>query len=154
MDNLSPSDRLKTMRAVMGKGTRLERRVFAMMAGMGLKGWKIHPQGIPGNPDAAFIERKIAIFINGCFWHGCPVCKRPLPVANAGYWSRKIARNVQRDERLRVELKMEGWQVVEVWEHQLKKGRGRVRRKLRSIILADKTYEGSEKRAAKSRKSS
>jgi len=123
MDNLSREDRVRTMRAVKGMGTGLERRVRAMLAGRRISGWKVHPAGIVGNPDFTFVGRKIALFIDGCFWHGCPVCQRPLPVANADYWKRKIARNVERDSRNRKRLETEGWLVLSIWEHELKRGK-------------------------------
>ena len=96
-DNLSPEDRRKTMRAVKGKGTALERQLWAMLAGMGLSGWRKNPKDITGNPDAAFTTEHVAIFMDGCFWHRCPCCNRKLPKTNREYWVRKIGRNVERD---------------------------------------------------------
>jgi DNA mismatch endonuclease, patch repair protein len=120
-DNLSAEDRKKTMRAVKGKRTSPERRLRAMLAGMGLRGWRVnYDEGI-GKPDVAFAEQKVAIFVDGCFWHGCPVCNRPMPATNVEYWERKIRRNVERDRRYDDELAAAGWLVVRVWGHELKK---------------------------------
>lgn len=96
-DNLTPEDRRKTMQAVKGAGTGLERRLFAMLAGKGLRGWKKNIQEVLGKPDVAFIEQRIAIFVDGCFWHGCPDADRKLPETNRDYWERKIASNRERD---------------------------------------------------------
>lgn len=135
-DNLSPEDRKKTMRAVKGKRTTLERRLRAMLAGMGLRGWRLNYDAGIGKPDAAFVEEKVAIFVDGCFWHGCPVCNRPMPVANQEYWERKIGRNVERDRRYDAELKAAGWRVVRIWGHELKKTSdlGLVRGRLREAL--------------------
>jgi DNA mismatch endonuclease (patch repair protein) len=119
-DNLLPEHRLKTMRAVKGKGTSLERKLAAMLAGLGLKGWKKNPPGITGKPDIAFLEEKIVIFIDGCFWHGCPHCKRKLPQTNREYWVRKINRNVELGGIHNEKLSDEGWRVFRIWEHEIK----------------------------------
>ena len=121
-DNLSPEDRRKTMKAVKGKNTGLERKLFAVLAGMRLHGWKKNAAEVLGKPDAAFTELKIAIFVNGCFWHGCPECRRKLPETNKEYWERKLKRNIERDEVTRQVLIGDGWQVVTIWEHELRRG--------------------------------
>ena len=92
VDNLKPEDRRKTMRAVKGRRTRLEKRLFSMLAGMNLRGWKQNYAKVAGKPDAVFLQQKLAIFVDGCFWHGCPVCRRKLPQTNRKYWQTKIAR--------------------------------------------------------------
>ena len=121
-DNLSASDRLRTMRAVKSKQTRPERRLRALLAGLQLKGWKLNYEQVPGKPDIAFPAQRIAIFVNGCFWHGCQLCKRPLPETNKEYWIKKIQRNIDRDKRYDNELTEAGWKIVRLWEHQFKKG--------------------------------
>jgi DNA mismatch endonuclease (patch repair protein) len=118
-DNLSPEDRLKTMRAVKGKGTSLERRLWAMLAGLGIKGWKKNVKNIIGKPDVVFIDKHVAIFIDGCFWHGCPYCQRKLPKKNHEYWERKIQRNVELAQMHDEQLKQNGWTIIRVWEHEL-----------------------------------
>jgi len=122
-NNLTPEDRKRTMRAVKSSKTRPERRLRAYLAGRGISGWKMHPQDAFGNPDFSFQDLKIAIFVDGCFWHACPHCNRPMPETNIYYWSRKIKRNVERDELVTRELINEGWRVIRIWEHQLKTGR-------------------------------
>jgi DNA mismatch endonuclease Vsr len=119
-DNLTPEDRRKTMRAVKGEGTRLERRLFSMLAGMRVRGWRIHPKEPLGKPDVAFPTERVVIFVDGCFWHGCPYCKRKLPQTNREYWERKIGRNIERDNRNTEALQRDGWRVVRIWEHELR----------------------------------
>lgn len=136
MDNLSPEDRRKTMRAVKAKGTKPERRLCSMLAGMGLKGWQKHAADIPGKPDVVFIAAKVAIFVDGCFWHGCPVCQRKLPETNRAYWKRKITRNRQLAKQHQRKLRSEGWIILRIWEHEINDSRLRdsLRRKIRRAI--------------------
>mgnify|MGYP001565907619 FL=1 len=119
-DNLKPDDRKRTMQAVKSKGTRLEKRLFAMLAGMGISGWKKNVKDIAGKPDVAFLNQKIAIFVDGCFWHGCPHCHRKLPETNHEYWERKIKRNVELAESYNEQLSRDGWTVIRIWEHEIK----------------------------------
>jgi DNA mismatch endonuclease (patch repair protein) len=120
-DNLTPEDRRKTMQAVKGKATSLERRLSAMLAGMGLKGWEKNVGDVPGKPDIVFAHERLAIFIDGCFWHGCPDCRRRLPQTNRQYWVRKINRNVALAKANNRRLRTNGWTVIRIWEHELNK---------------------------------
>lgn len=108
------------MRAVKGGKTSLEQRVRAELARRGVRGWCMNDKEVPGKPDFAFTASKVAVFVNGCFWHGCRKCRRPMPVANKEYWAEKIARNVRRDARIRAKLRRRGWTVVSIWEHEIR----------------------------------
>ena len=119
-DNLTPEDRRKTMRAVKGKGTKLERRFFSMLAGMRISGWKKNVSEIIGKPDVVFPDQKIVVFIDGCFWHGCPICQRKLPKTNRKYWEQKIKRNVSSAKLVNKKLQQAGWKIIRVWEHEMK----------------------------------
>ena len=119
-DTLSANDRTKTMRAVKGSRTSIERKLWSMLAGMRLCGWRCNAQDVPGRPDAVFDKEMVAIFVDGCFWHRCPVCRRPMPKTNADYWKRKIDRNVERDKKIDKSLSYDGWEVVRIWEHEIK----------------------------------
>ncbi len=118
-DNLKPEDRRKTMQAVKGKGTKLEKRLWAMLAGMRLQGWKKNVDTIIGKPDVVFSVQQIAVFIDGCFWHGCPHCHRKLPKTNRRYWERKIKRNIELAQLHKKQLQKNGWTVVRIWEHEM-----------------------------------
>jgi len=120
-DNLSPEDRIRTMRAIKSKGTGPEKRVRAMLIRYGFRGWKVNPKNIIGNPDFTFTEAKVALFIDGCFWHGCPVCNRPFPQTNQEYWKKKIYRNIERDQENNKKLTSNEWKVFRIWEHELQK---------------------------------
>ena len=118
-DNLKPEDRRKTMQAVKGKGTKLEKRLWAMLAGMGLKGWKKNADTITGKPDVVFTSQRVAVFADGCFWHSCPHCCRKLPKTNHEYWERKIKRNVELAQLHDEQLQRDGWTIVRIWEHEM-----------------------------------
>jgi len=89
-----------------------------MLVRAGISGWKMHARELPGNPDFCFPEAQVAVFVDGCFWHGCPRCGH-IPKSNREYWTKKIDRNKDRDNRISLELRENGWQVVRIWEHEL-----------------------------------
>lgn len=135
-DNLTPEDRLKTMRAVKGKDTSLERRLSSMLAGMRIHGWRKNVSSIIGKPDIVFPEERLIIFIDGCFWHGCPHCNRKLPVTNKEYWEQKIQRNIERAKIQNRKLSDDGWNVIRIWEHELRdlEERSLIRIKIRQSL--------------------
>jgi DNA mismatch endonuclease, patch repair protein len=132
-DNLSPADRKRAMQAVKSKATKLEKKLCGMLAGMRLKGWKKNPQQITGKPDIAFPSERVAIFVDGCFWHCCPTCRRKMPITNTDYWERKIHRNVTLASKYNRQLRREGWIVVRIWEHEMR-DRTRARLRVRAAI--------------------
>lgn len=131
-DNLTPENRRKTMRAVRGKGTKPERQLWSMLAGMHVSGWRKNAGNVIGKPDVVFEQEKVAIFVDGCFWHRCPHCKRKLPETNKVYWERKISRNVELDQQHDKALRKDGWTVIRIWEHEMSnpEHRKRVRAKI------------------------
>lgn len=111
--------RSRTMRAVTATGnTSTEMRMVALLKAAGLKGWRRH-LALPGRPDFAWPRLRVALFVDGCFWHGCPRCARAMPKTNAEYWSQKVGQNVARDRRAARQLRADGWRVLRVWEHSL-----------------------------------
>ena len=117
----TPERRSRTMRAVRSRDTSAELAVRRLLRGLGLTGYRLHRKELPGKPDVAFIGRKKAIFIHGCFWHGhdCVRGNRP-PVTNAIYWRSKIERNRQRDAVHLRDLAKLGWSALTVWECELR----------------------------------
>jgi DNA mismatch endonuclease, patch repair protein len=73
-------------------------------------------EGRSPKADLAFTRQRVAVFVDGCFWHGCVEHSKP-PAKNSGYWGPKIARNIERDEETNARLEANGWKVVRVWEH-------------------------------------
>ncbi len=108
------------MRAVTSADTKPE-RIVRKVAHAIAPGYRLNRRDIPGKPDLAYIGRKLAIFVHGCFWHGHG-CKRGarVPKDNRGYWIAKIARNRVRDEKTLATLDREGWKTLVLWECQLK----------------------------------
>lgn len=117
----TPELRSRTMRAVRSRDTTPELAVRRLLRGLGLTGYRLHRNELPGKPDVVFVGRKKAIFIHGCFWHGhdCQRGRRE-PLTNADYWLPKIERNRQRDAKHLTELARLGWSVLTVWECDLR----------------------------------
>lgn len=111
------------MQANKSKNTKPELKVRQALREAGLGGYRLHWKKAPGKPDICYPGRRVAIFVNGCFWHRCPHCALPLPKSNVEFWTRKFRRNVSRDERDALLLVEAGWTVLVVWECHLKKDR-------------------------------
>ncbi|GGH05878.1 very short patch repair endonuclease [Alsobacter metallidurans] len=110
------TDRSAIMRAVKSADTTPERLVRRLLRGIA-PGYRLHRKDIPGRPDVAYVGRKAAIFVHGCFWHGHD-CVRGArtPKANREYWIAKIARNRARDAAAQAALAERGWRSLVVWE--------------------------------------
>jgi DNA mismatch endonuclease, patch repair protein len=107
------------MAAVRSRGNKATELILAsLLRAAKLKGWRRHAN-IPGRPDFIFPKQRLAIFVDGCFWHGCAKHCR-MPASNKKYWDAKIERNMRRDRATRILLRQKGWQVLRVWEHELK----------------------------------
>ena len=91
-----------------------------MLAGMGISGWKKNVKNITAKPDIVFFNQKIAIFVDGCFWDGCPYCCRKLPETNYEYWERKISAILNWEKFNNEQLSREGWKVIRIWEDETK----------------------------------
>lgn len=87
---------------------------------LGVRGYRLHWKAVPGRPDIAFPKRRVAVFVNGCFWHRCPNCNLPLPKTHRRFWLSKFKRNRRRDEEKLRELALAGWESVVIWECQLR----------------------------------
>lgn len=110
----------KSMRSNKGKNTKPELVFRKALRDNGMSGYRIHWK-IPGKPDVAYPGRKIAVFVNGCFWHRCPYCNLSLPKSNVEFWKNKFDRNVERDGRNTRILEEDGWTVLTFWECEVKK---------------------------------
>ncbi|MCC7107639.1 MAG: DNA mismatch endonuclease Vsr [Chloroflexi bacterium] len=107
------------MAAIRSMGnTTTEQRLASMLRRYHLSGWRRHMK-LPGTPDFVFTKERVAVFVNGCFWHGCPRCYR-RPRANQPYWQQKVERNRTRDRRVKRTLRASGWSVLSFWEHSLR----------------------------------
>jgi len=108
------------MRANQGKNTEPEVLLRSALRSMGLRGYRLHWPSAPGRPDVAFPGRKVAVFVNGCFWHRCPHCGQALPKSHTDFWQRKFQLNQERDQRKRQELEETGWTVLVLWECEVR----------------------------------
>lgn len=117
-DNV-PVAQSRRMRAIRSNDNRsTERRFKLALVRARIRGWKLRPGGIIGKPDFLFPAARVVVFLDGCFWHGCPDCQHDLWV-NKPYWTLKIQRNQERDAARITQLEAAGFRVLRFWEHQL-----------------------------------
>ena len=111
----------KIMSAIKAKNTKPELALRNALWHNGLRGYRKHWKIVPGKPDIAFPGKKVAIFVNGCFWHRCPYCNPSTPKSNLEFWNTKFEKNTQRDINKISQLNQLGWETVTIWECELKK---------------------------------
>lgn len=109
------------MSRIRAKNTRPELLLRALLRKAGYKGYRLHYAHAPGRPDIAFVGKKVAVFVHGCFWHGCPHCRARTPKTNTAFWVNKVATNQARDRRKAAALRKGGWAVITVWECRLRR---------------------------------
>ena len=119
MDKISKEKRTRNMFAIVSKNTKPEIAVRKGLYKLGL-GFRIHSK-LPGKPDIIFPSRKVAIFINGCFWHGHGCEFDHKPKTNVKFWLEKIKTNKIRDKKALKDLKSLGWKTLTVWECEIEK---------------------------------
>jgi DNA mismatch endonuclease (patch repair protein) len=107
---------MSKVRSSNNKSTEIKFKMA--MVRSGLKHWRIRPKML-FSPDFIFEKKRIAIFIDGCFWHGCSLCKK-YPSSNKEYWTNKILKNKNRDKKAIKELTKDNWTVVRFWEHEIR----------------------------------
>src|SRR6187549_1164573 len=118
-DIWSKQKRSEVMALIRSRGNKVtELRLIALFRAAGIRGWRRHLP-LPGKPDFIFRAERVAIFVDGCFCHGCARCYR-RPGSNRSYWDAKVRRNRERDLTVNRELRGDGWRVLRIWEHQLK----------------------------------
>jgi len=133
MSNRKVEIRSRIMRSVRSTNTGPERRVREILSGMGYR-YRLHCPSLPGKPDVSISSIRKVIFVHGCFWHQHPRCsKGRRPKSNLRYWSPKLRRNVKRDRNSVRLLKRMGWDVLIVWQCELKKS-DRLHAKLQKFL--------------------
>lgn len=108
------------MSRVRGRDTGPELHLRQALRAAGLRGYRLHYGHAPGRPDVAFVKHKVAVFVHGCFWHGCPHCRPQRPKSNRTFWRVKLERNQARDRRKAGQLRRAGWSVITIWECRLR----------------------------------
>ncbi len=119
-DSLSPEERSERMSRVRGKDTKPELVVRKLVWAMGYR-YRLHSRKLPGRPDLVFSGRKKLIFVHGCFWHQHENCRQyRMPRTRLDFWLPKLESNKRRDARVREELDALGWNILILWECELK----------------------------------
>lgn len=113
-DNLSREKRSKVMASIHGKDTKPELILWEQFDHRRIRRYP----PVAGRPDFGNISRKVAIFVDGCFWHGCPVCYK-TPATRVEYWSNKLKRNIEHDAKVNKLLCDSGFKVIRLWEHEV-----------------------------------
>ncbi len=118
-DVFDKKKRSEIMSRVKGRGNAAtEVRLVSVFREHRITGWR-RQYALFGKPDFVFPKRRLAVFVDGCFWHGCPV-HGTMPNTNIEFWQKKLQRNRERDQKVNRELKKVGWRIVRVWQHELK----------------------------------
>jgi len=121
-DVFTTEQRSLVMAGIRSKGNKeTELRMMALLKANGITGWRRH-WPLLGKPDFVFRKERVVIFVDGCFWHGCPQHGR-RPGQNREYWDAKMLRNKKRDRDVTRELRKRGWKVLRVWAHDLTRAR-------------------------------
>lgn len=119
-DSLTPEQRSRNMASISGKNTKPELTVRKFLFSNGFR-YRLHRKDLPGNPDVVLPGHRTAIFINGCYWHRHPGCKLAYsPKSNVEFWEEKFRGNVERDHRNYAKLCETGWNVLIIWECEVK----------------------------------
>lgn len=112
--------RSAVMRSIKGKGNKsTELALIAIFCEQGINGWR-RGYSVKGHPDFVFLKERIAIFVDGCFWHGHD-CRNTKPKDNEDFWVKKICGNVKHDKFVTAMFESRGWKVIRIWECELKK---------------------------------
>ena len=135
MDTLKKAERSQVMSRVRSRGNKsTELKLVRLLRQGRITGWRRGGK-VFGNPDFVFPQLQMAVFVDGCFWHGCPKCYR-RPKSRRKYWDGKVAGNIVRDQRNRARLRRMGWRVLRIWEHELVKSPANCVAKLRRKLAA------------------
>lgn len=137
-DIFTKAKRSAVMSRIRGHGNKgTELALMKLFRQHRITGWR-RRQDVFGKPDFLFRRNRLALFVDGCFWHGCPRhCK--IPAGNRGFWKKKFAANKARDRRVNRELRKLGWRVVRIWEHDLAKRGGACVQKIRAATNSSRS---------------
>lgn len=124
----------KIMSSIKGKNTKPELILRRVLWKNGIRGYRLHWKKVPGRPDISFPGKKIAIFVNGCFWHRCPHCNPSTPKSNTEFWTEKFASNKCRDEVKNKQLREAGWRTLIIWECKLKQNPLKEVQKIKALL--------------------
>lgn len=127
--------RAQLMARVRSTGNQTtEVRLAKLLRQEGLTGWRRH-QSLPGKPDFGWRAARVAVFVDGCFWHGHDCKRNVTPATNVDAWREKIQKNQARDRRTARALRDQGWRVIRIWECQLRKNPHRCLARIRNAVM-------------------
>lgn len=133
-DTHTKAQRSSNMAAIRSKGNKTtEEALVFLLRKNKISGWRRHQKNILGKPDFIFPTAKLAIFMDGCYWHGCPKCGLKAK-SNQQYWKPKIELNKKRDRKVNRILRKNGWRVLRIWEHSIKKNPIRVTNRIKKEL--------------------
>jgi len=135
-DVFTKAKRSQVMSRIRGRGNKeTEVALMRLFRRQGITGWQRHPP-VFGRPDFIFHKLKLAVFVDGCFWHNCPKHSN-LPVNNRPFWKRKLESNDRRDRLVGRTLRTRGWHVLRIWQHELAfRNETRLPRRLKRALWA------------------
>lgn len=145
MDVMTPSQRSRCMSMIHNSETGPELRLRRELWRVGLR-YRLRC-GLPGRPDIVFLKARVVVFVDGCFWHGCPI-HSVKPKSNTAFWSAKLQKNRERDAQVTATLEGLGWRVMRVWEHEIEVGTHEAVNRIREAVRA-KEWKPSLARPAK-----
>lgn len=137
-DIFDKRQRSQIMRKVKSRGNKsTEVKLISVFRENNISGWRSN-YAVKGHPDFVFLKSKIAVFVDGCFWHGHN-CRNTIPADNKTYWDKKRERNIQHDKEVTASFEARGWTVIRIWECELKKKNTEIlMKKLEPIIFSIK----------------
>jgi len=144
-DTFDPKTRSWIMGQVRSRDTKPELQVRAALRAARVR-FSTDGRSLPGNPDIVIRRLKLAVFVNGCFWHWHGCKRSRMPATNRGYWENKIARNVRRDRKNRRLLSAQGWHYCTIWECNLKHGVSRLMGKMASLAESASRQRGTTRK--------
>ena len=149
-DVFTKAKRSEVMSRIRGRGNKAtELRLMAIFREFGINGWRRH-QPVFGKPDFVFPQQRVALFVDGCFWHGCPKHSN-MPANNRAFWMKKLTGNQTRDRLVTRTLRKNGWRVLRVWEHKLRSP-DRVITRVRKALSVKFPAQPSRRGASKARR--
>ena len=132
VDNLTQEARSRVMGSIRGKNTVPELIIRKRLWSLGRR-YRKHDRSVPGTPDISNRSKKVAVFIDGCFWHGCSKCYKE-PTSNVFFWRRKLLYNRKRREQVTKMLQADRWTVLQYWEHEALSQPHRVARQIARLM--------------------
>jgi DNA mismatch endonuclease (patch repair protein) len=120
------------MRSVKSSNTKPELLLRRRLWAIGMRGWRINRTDLPGKPDIVFGPARVAVFVDGAFWHGHPT--KYWPGRCGPYWDKKIQRNMRRDREVEQRLSDDGWSVIRAWDFDIEKDLASVARRVQKTV--------------------